>query len=130
MRGLALFFAALACGGTAAAQSPPAVTEGPGIWRLIGLNGTPPRAAITLAFAGDGRIAGQAPCNTYFAAADVEEPRISISGIGATRRACDGLDEEGRYLHALSRVVLIERQGLRLTLSGDGVRLDFAMPVN
>jgi heat shock protein HslJ len=130
MRSLPLLLAALICAGTAAAQTTPAVAEGPGIWRLISLNGESPQNPITLAFTDDGRIAGQAPCNTYFAAAKVDESRITVSDIGATRRACPGLDEEGRYLHALSRVVLIERQGVRLTLSGHGVHLEFATPLN
>lgn len=132
MRLIVVLAAALAVGCTATAESPPgpSIAEGPGVWRLIGLNGETPRNVITLAFAEDGRIAGQAPCNTYFAAARVEDSRIAVSDIGATRRACDGLDEEGRYLDALSRVTRIERRLPMLTLSGDGVRLDFAMPMN
>jgi heat shock protein HslJ len=130
MRILTVLAVILSVGSTAGAQTGPSVAEGPGVWRLIGLNGEPPKNTITLAFTNDGRIAGQAPCNTYFAAATVEGERIAISGIGATRRACDGLDEEGRYLQALSRVTRIERQIVRMTLTAPGVQLDFATPLN
>lgn len=132
MRLLPILVAALLAGCVAAGDTPPAPApaQGPGIWRLVAIDGAPPRATITLAFAEGGRVVGEAPCNTYFAATRIDGDRIAVSDIGATRRACDRLDEEGRYLNALSRVTRIERRGVMMVLSGGGARLEYATPVN
>ncbi|MFN4157513.1 MAG: META domain-containing protein [Gemmobacter sp.] len=122
---LALALITTAC----VAQTPPAA-EGPGIWRLVSLNGEMPGALVTLAFPEPGRLAGQGPCNRYFGAVEGAPPAFAAMGIGATRMACDRLDEEGRYFDALSRVTTVEMGPARMTLTGPGVRLDFATPMN
>ncbi|HMO08268.1 MAG TPA: META domain-containing protein [Paracoccaceae bacterium] len=125
----ALLLSLAAC--TVEAPPPePAVPEGPGTWRLVGLNGTPPGGAVTLRFDDGGRFAGQGPCNRYFGTYTGSAPAFRAGPVGATQMACDRLEEEGRYFAALSAVTRIERTGAMMVLTGPGVRLDYAMPVN
>ena len=108
----------------------PAVGEGPGTWRLIALNGAPPAGPVTLRFEDAGRFVGQGPCNRYFGSHAGTAPAFRPGPVGATQMACDRLAEEARYFDALSRVTRIERGPARLVLTGPGVRLDYAMPMN
>ncbi len=127
MRRLALILSLtlpLAC----AAQTRP--VEGPGIWRLIALNGAQPSGPITLVIE-EGRISGEAPCNRYSGTLAVEGDSFLPGPVAATKRACDRLEEEAAYFAALSAVTTREQHGITLVLTGpDGVRLDFTMPMN
>lgn len=110
--------------------TPPPVAEGPGTWRLVSLNGALPESAVTLRIDG-ARIEGRGPCNRYFAPVQAGGAGLFRPGpVGATKMACDGLAEEARYFDALSRVTRIDRTGVQMRLTGPGVRLDYAMPMN
>ncbi|MFM7444186.1 MAG: META domain-containing protein, partial [Tabrizicola sp.] len=66
MKRLSMFvFAAALSACVAPAQSDEIAT---GEWQLIGLEGQPVAFTATIAFAPDGKVAGQAPCNRYFGA--------------------------------------------------------------
>ena len=96
-------------------------------WHLTSLNGTVISEPVTLTFPEKGRIAGQAPCNSYFATQTAPLPWFEVGPIGATKRACPSLALEGRYFQALAAANLIERQGDVLLLSGEGVTLEFRL---
>ena len=89
-------------------------------WHLTQLNGDPISTRITLTFPEEGRIAGQAPCNTYFASQTAPLPWFEVKAIAATKRACPDLKLETIYFQTLEKMTLIERTGDALLLSTDG----------
>jgi heat shock protein HslJ len=97
-------------------------------WQLAEIGGVPFQGAATLTFPEDGRLAGEAPCNAYFADQTGEYPVFAPGPIGATRRACPGLPLELAYLAALERMTeaRINEAGDQLTLSGpQGISMVF-----
>lgn len=86
------------------------------------MDGQPVAARITIRFPQKGRMAGQAPCNRYFAQQTAPLPWFEPGPIGATRRACSDLPLEQRYLNALAQMTLAETQGDVLILSGGADR--------
>ncbi|MEJ6709805.1 MAG: META domain-containing protein [Amylibacter sp.] len=99
---------------TISGQSTPADT-----WHLMQMNGNPIAAEITLTFPEQGRIAGRAPCNTYFASQTAPLPWFEVTAIASTKRACPELELEGSYFKTLESMTLIERTGTKLLLSND-----------
>jgi heat shock protein HslJ len=96
------------------------------VWQLTELNGAPATAKTTLTFPEAGRIAGDAPCNSYFSAMEVPYPWFDAGPIGATKRACPELAAERAYFEALEKASLSEVLGDTLILSDDnGVLLVF-----
>lgn len=89
------------------------------IWFLSSLRGEPFPAIATLTFPEAGRIAGQAPCNRYFAPMSTPYPRFEPGPIAATRRACAELSAEGAFLTTLQRAKRAEVRGAQLILSDD-----------
>lgn len=86
-------------------------------WLLQSINDAPFPARATLTFPEEGRIAGQAPCNRYFAAQTVPYPWFEIGPIGSTKRACPDLDAEAKFFQAMSTMTLAEVAGDTLILS-------------
>ncbi len=89
-------------------------------WQLTQMNGTTVATTITLTFPEKGRIAGQAPCNSYFASQTAPLPWFEVKAIAATKRACPELKLESTYFQTLEKMTLIERSGDTLLLSNDG----------
>ena len=89
------------------------------IWHLVEMHGKALDSEITLTFPETGRIAGQAPCNRYFASMEVPYPWFEAGPIGSTRMACDDLALESTYLKALGQAQLSEVLGNVLILSDD-----------
>lgn len=94
-------------------------TDTADIWVLSALNETPASARITLEFPEEGRIAGQAPCNRYFATQPLPLPWFKANNIGATKMACPNLDLESRYFGLLEKMTTAEIAGDILILRGD-----------
>jgi len=134
----ALGWTALACtalvvlagaGRQAAAGGEPGDPLGPlsgADWRLVELGGAPAPATdqpVTLGYE-DGRIAGFAGCNRYFANVEAGDGpgAVRIGPAGATRMACPGeaMDLEARYLAALaaSREAEVDEAAGTLRLRG------------
>jgi heat shock protein HslJ len=99
---------------TISGQSTPTDT-----WQLSQMNGKAIAADITLTFPEKGRIAGRAPCNTYFASQTAPLPWFEVTAIASTKRACPELELEEVYFQALESMTLIERTGPTLLLSND-----------
>lgn len=89
------------------------------VWELVELDGKTFTARATLTFPEEGKLAGQAPCNRYFAEQSAPYPWFKAGPIGATRMACADLDEEQRFLGALAAMTLSEVSGDTLILSND-----------
>jgi len=92
------------------------------VWTLTELDGTQFSKTATLSFPERGKIAGQAPCNRYFATMDAPYPWFEAGPIGATRMACPDLDAETLFLSALSEMTQSEVSGDTLVLRNDAGR--------
>lgn len=78
-----------------------------GAWALVGFGPDRPAVAgATLDVAADGTLSGNGGCNRWFGRWTVEDGRVLIGPIGATRRACEGplMDLESDYFAALPDV--------------------------
>ncbi len=108
--------AAAAC----AANAPRAELSGAS-WSVESVAGRP-NSGPTIEFAQD-RIAGTGGCNRFFGGYSAEDGRISVTGVGATRMACDAeiMQRESDFFSVLNAVTSYRRDGDRLTLaSADG----------
>ena len=85
-------------------------------WRVAGIAGKPVTEAGTVRFEA-GKVSGKAACNNYFGALKEAGQGIEISGIGATRKFCDGrMELEQALLKALGDSKLARLDGATLTL--------------
>lgn len=91
-------------------------------WELAELDGAPFQARATLTFPEEGKLAGQAPCNRYFADQMAPYPWFKSGPIGATRMACPEMDAEQVFFDSLGAMTLSEVSGDTLILSNDDGR--------
>lgn len=91
-------------------------------WVLTDMDGAPFEARADLSFPEEGRIQGQAPCNTFTGAQTVPYPWFKAEGIAVTRIACPDLDAESRFFEALQAMTLAEVGTDTLFLSNDDGR--------
>ncbi|TPE48305.1 META domain-containing protein [Amaricoccus solimangrovi] len=122
---LAAPFAVAAC---VYAAEEPAVPEGnwllPGTsWKLVELDGAPFTANAVATLTEDGRIAGQAPCNTFSAEYGGHWPAITFTPTARTRRACPDLAAENAFFAALGKVNHGEMLEDSMLLTGPDTRL-------
>ena len=100
-------------------------------WRLVGTKGETP---ITVTFAADGRVSGNAGCNTFTGRYSVDDLSLSVGPLASTRRACPTPElqaQEQGFLQDLQQVARLEVSGAQLTLvTRKETRLQFARPVN
>ena len=89
------------------------------VWALTTLDGAPFDATATLTFTAENRVAGQAPCNSYFGVQTGRFPAFSAPALAASRRACPALEAETRFLSALGAATRATRSGNTLILSDD-----------
>lgn len=89
------------------------------VWTLETVNGTAFIARATITFPEAGKIAGQAPCNSYFGDQIAPYPWFSAQGIGSTKMACPDLEAETQYFKALEAMTLSETVGATLILSNE-----------
>ena len=117
---------------TSACQADETVTAyltGPAVFNLVSIDGAPFGAEATIDLSEAGRIQGQAPCNQYFADQKTVYPWFEAGPIGATRMACDKLNEETAFFSALSEMTLSEALGGTLILSNpDGREMVYQAP--
>lgn len=92
------------------------------VYVLTEIDDAPAPARVTITFADPGRIAGNGPCNRYFAVQEAPYPWFEPGPIGSTRRACPQLKDEAQFFAALSQMSLAEVQGPVLILSNDAGR--------
>lgn len=86
----------------------------------------PSGVAIRAKFEGR-RVAGRAVCNNYFASYSVEDARITIGDVGATRMLCaENADLESGYFDLLKRAETFSMRDEQLVLKGPAGSLVFA----
>ncbi|MBP1466906.1 META domain-containing protein [Candidatus Chloroploca sp. M-50] len=101
-------------------------------WVLTELSGAAPLSEgtpISAEFDDEGRVAGSAGCNRYFAGYTVAEGTLSITQAGSTMMACEDaiMAQEMAFLEQFSRATsyVIEGETLTITID-DGATLVFA----
>lgn len=93
---------------------------------LQSINGEAFTADATINFPEEGRISGQAPCNTYSATQDVPYPWFKAGPILSTKRACPDLKAETQFFQALEKMTLSEVSNQFLILStAEGDKMEF-----
>jgi len=116
---IALLWGLTNCGGD---ESVTAYGAGDATWRLVEIDGQPFTARATLGFADEGRLSGQAPCNSYLGQQTVPYPWFRAEKIVTTHMACPDLAAETVYFAALAAMTLSEVSGAALILSNDAGR--------
>jgi heat shock protein HslJ len=99
-------------------------------WQLVTVNGQPPSEALdplTLTFDAEGRMGGNAGCNSFGGAYTVEGSQLKLTELVSTLRACADEaqnQQEAAILAALQAVAQYEIDGDTLTLKdADGAAL-------
>jgi heat shock protein HslJ len=75
---------------------------------------------ITAVFDEDGRVAGSAGCNRYFASYNVTGSSVAIGPVGSTKMYCNGpgvMQQESMYLASLGKTKTFAITGGRLSLA-------------
>ncbi len=101
-------------------------------WALVtlGNDAAAAESTLTLSFSADGRVSGDSGCNRFMGSYEVNGPRLTLSQLASTRRAClsDALNQqEQTYLRALESVVRYQASGGQLILTTDA---DLALTFN
>ena len=91
-------------------------------WQLQEIAGERFAARATLSFPEEGKLSGDAPCNSYTGRQTAPYPWFQATDIAVTRRACPDLPAETRFLQELGAMTLAEVVGDTLILSDDDGR--------
>ncbi|WBA13929.1 META domain-containing protein [Salinivibrio proteolyticus] len=81
---------------------------------------------ITLDFNNEGRVAGMASCNRYFAGYSIDNRAIKVEQAASTMMACSDalMTQENHFLDTLQSVHSFDIDGTgALILSGDNIRI-------
>lgn len=117
------FFGLAACAGD---ETISGYADREATYRLTELGGRPFAATATIRFPDEGRITGEAPCNSYSGTQAAPYPWFDPGPIAATRRACPDLDAEAAFFAALEAMTLAEVTGDVLILTdADGREMVF-----
>lgn len=130
-RGLALL--AVAALGACVMVAPPPPTDVPQSawilpgtsWKLVELDGKPYDARAVATLTDDGRITGQAPCNSFNASYTGHWPDLRFQPAATTRMACPDLAAESAFFGALAKVDHAAHDQGTLLLTGPGTSLRF-----
>lgn len=122
---LSPLFAALALAACVSPAMSEAEIEGVE-WHLVGLEGQAVEWSASLRIDGD-KVAGKAPCNSWFGQNSASLPSVAIGSVGATRMACPDLAAERAFFEALQAMQRAEVDQGHLYLIGmEGRIMEFA----
>ena len=96
--------------------------DGDNTWTLVEVDGAPFTSSATLQFSNDGKVSGQAPCNTYFSEQTKPYPWIGFGPIGGTRKMCPDMEKEILFFNALAEMAQAEVSGDVMMLRNDAGR--------
>ncbi|WP_299424978.1 META domain-containing protein [uncultured Shimia sp.] len=116
------FFAAATALSIAACATTETVTQYGGTaydWKLVEIDGTAVTYDAELAFASDGGVHGEGPCNGFSGKQSKPYPWVDIQIDFVEELYCSGIDNEEAYLAALMEMTLIEVSGPNMVMSTD-----------
>lgn len=87
------------------------------VWTLTEIDGTPFTARATLTFPERGKVAGQAPCNSYTGVMVTPYPWFDLGQVATTRMACPDMASEAMFFETIGQMTLAEVSGNVLILS-------------
>lgn len=122
MRYLAAFLIPLALAACKADETISGYTDSDAIWTLVELDGEPFTAIAAISFPSEGKVFGQAPCNTFGSTQTVPLPWFKLGPIVSTKMACPSLAAEQVFFEALSTMTLAEVLTNTLILSTENGR--------
>ncbi|WP_377193229.1 META domain-containing protein [Ruegeria meonggei] len=88
-------------------------------WVLQEIDGRPFEASALLRFPEEGKITGNAPCNSYNGTLSAPYPWFEVQDLISTRAACAGLEDEGFYFAVLMAMTQSEVSGDVLILRNE-----------
>lgn len=88
-------------------------------WKLTSVNGEEFASSAIIEFPQEGKIQGNAPCNTFFGTQSAPYPWFQVEKLAVTKRACPDLKQEEKFLSTLQKMTLAEVSGKVLILSSD-----------
>jgi heat shock protein HslJ len=94
-------------------------------WQLATLNGYPFDAPVTMDIRRSGLVLGTTPCNRFSGSLTRFPSGWEFGPIGVHNAPCPHGNAEAAFLQAITQVTRSQVQGVRLILTGPGVRLDF-----
>ena len=100
-------------------------------WELLAIDGKVVDIPATLRLEDDGAVSGEAPCNNWSSRNSASLPDLKLTGLRATRMACDRLEDEQHFFDAVTRMQGLALEGDRnLILTGpDGRSMEFVPDV-
>jgi heat shock protein HslJ len=108
-------------------DKPLSITDLSGTWTLTSLEG----ALANTLFTGtlptvifdtvESRITGNAGCNRYNAPFTLVGNTLTVKNAIATRRACESMNGESKFLRLMSGVITVELDGNHLIFKKDGI---------
>lgn len=89
------------------------------VWVLSTLDNTPFETRTTLSFPETGKLAGQAPCNSYHGAQKAPYPWFQTEALVTTRMTCPDQSSEDIYFQSLAKMTEAEVAGDTLILRNE-----------
>jgi heat shock protein HslJ len=100
------------------------------IYTLVSVKGQQASYPAQITFEA-GRVAGEGPCNMFFADLTYSDDAFEIGPIGATRKACPDLAAEAEFFKLLGQVTHADRREGQITLMrGSDALLYFVAPLD
>lgn len=98
------------------------------IFVLVSVMGQQAPYSAQISFAA-GRVAGEGPCNAFFADLTYRDDAFTLGPIGSTRKACPDLAAEAEFFALLGQVTQADRRDGQITLMrGSEALLYFVVP--
>ncbi|MEM9888858.1 MAG: META domain-containing protein [Bacteroidota bacterium] len=98
-------------------------------WQLKSMDDKAMESVVTLRFKED-EITGKSFCNQYFSSYKTDAKKLTISAVGATKRACPELDLERTYFEWLASAGAYAMNNKELMIDCEKGKLVFEQSAN
>jgi heat shock protein HslJ len=94
-------------------------------WRLDSINGQAFASPATMKIRPSGLVLGRTPCNEFAATLSRFPPGWEFGPITIGNATCADGNFEAAFVQAITQVTRSQVQGLRLLLTGPGIKMEF-----
>ena len=123
MRWLCLLFCLAACSNRPTVQAAFLTHD----WQLDRLNGQPFMASVILDIRATGLVLGTTPCSRFAGTLTGFPAGWEFGAIGIRNAPCLQGNAEAAFIQAITQVTRSQVQGVRLILTGPGIRMEFTL---